>query len=79
MPFNLGPLELLILLVTFGFVAAVAVVVGKNLLRGSRRNEQLEDLQDKVEFLEFQLKERRLEERPADQGAKPVAVSQHPD
>ena len=77
MPFNLGPLELLILLVTFGFVAAV--VVGKNLLRGSRRNEQLEDLQDQVEFLEFQLKERRLEERPADQGAKPVAVSQHPD
>ena len=63
MPFNIGPLELLLVLMALG-AAVVVVRVGIRRLRGSRNTEQLEDLQDKVELLEYQLQEeRQLEER----------------
>ncbi len=58
MPFNIGPFELLILIV-FGFGAAVIVRLGIRRLRGSRETEQLEDLKDKVELLEYELEEER--------------------
>ena len=58
MPFNIGPIELL-LLVALGLGAAVVVRVGIRRLRGSKDAEQLEDLTDKVELLEYQLEEER--------------------
>lgn len=59
MPFNIGPIELILLLIVLGFGTAGALVVGRRLLRGSRDAEQLEDLGDKVELLEYKLEEER--------------------
>ena len=58
MPFHFGPIELL-LLVALGLGAAVVVRKGIRRLRGSKDAEQLEDLTDKVELLEYQLEEER--------------------
>ena len=59
MPFNLGPMELILLLLAIGFGIVVFRFVGRRLLRGPRDAEQLEDLQDKVELLEYKLEEER--------------------
>ncbi|MDE2654574.1 MAG: hypothetical protein OXI71_12275 [Gemmatimonadota bacterium] len=59
MPFNLGPMELILLLLSLGFGTMVALFVGRRLLSGSRKTERLEDLKDKVELLEYQLEDER--------------------
>lgn len=63
MPFHLGPIELLLILMALGFGTVVFLFVGRRLLRGPRDAEQLEDLKDKVELLEYQLEERQRQER----------------
>ncbi len=63
MPFNLGPLEILLVLISLGFGTAAVLFVSRRLLRGPRDAEQLEDLKDKVELLEYQLEERQRQER----------------
>lgn len=68
MPFNLGPLEILLVLISLGFGTAAVLFVSRRLLRGPRDAEQLEDLKDKVELLEYQLEERqRQEPEPVEQ------------
>ena len=59
MPFNLGPIEIILMLITLGLGTAAVLFVGRRLLRSPRDAEKLEDLKDKVELLEYQLEEER--------------------
>ena len=59
MPLGLGIFELLLVLVALGIGIKVVRVVGRRLLRGPEDAEQLEDLKDKVELLEYELEERK--------------------
>ena len=56
---NIGPVELILLLIMLWLGWKAAIFVGNRLLRSPKSAEKLEHLEDKVELLEYELEEER--------------------